>query len=147
MSPTKPARGVGVETLARDLARDGREVQDRGIHLARPLDRPGPGEQPLAAGVTGAVGEQRGRGSRGQDPQAQLAEVGREQLLDLRGHAAREDQRAQPEAGGLQRAVEGGSARPAGSIGVEHVHGDVPDGHIVEGVCTPSCPCHSSVSG
>ena len=40
---------VDADTPARGLPGDGGEVQDRGVHLDRPLDRPGPGQQPLAA--------------------------------------------------------------------------------------------------
>ena len=69
--------------------------------------------------------------------QLELAAIGLEQLLDLAGHAARDDQRAPAEPRGLQRAVEGAAARAPRAVR-EDVDRHVADGRVVEvQACSP----------
>jgi len=68
----------------------------------------------------------------GADLQLELVAVRLEQRFDLGGRALREDQRAQPEPGGLERAVERAPARAARVLGGDHVDGHVADGHVIE---------------
>ncbi len=111
VSPTKSARPA---PCTRGLAGDGGEVQDRGVHLDGPRERPGPREQPLAALRALAARAKRGGALGGEDRQVELVAVGLEQPFDLEGVALSQDQRAQPEPRGLECAVERGTARTAG---------------------------------
>ena len=85
-------------------------MQDRGVEPGGSRDRAGPREQPLAARAAAAVRQQRRRTLGRSDPHAQFGAVGLQQLFDLPRDAAREDQGAQAQACGLQRAVEGAAA-------------------------------------
>jgi hypothetical protein len=115
----------------RCLARHRRKVKDRGLNRHVLADRPGPGEHPLSASGIGTVRFQRRRPRRRSDLELELRAEGLEQLLDFVLLTPGDDQRPQAESRGLERAVEGASARAAGSVG-RHVCRHVSDRRVVE---------------
>ena len=109
----QPHEGGAPAPAAGTLAGDRREMQDRGVELELLADGPRPGNHALAASRIAAGGAQGGRAGCGQYLQRELIVVGRDQLLDLGGETAGDDQGPPAEPRGLERAVEGSAARTA----------------------------------